>query len=280
MFAQEQQVVINQKYVVSSYSLNIREKASPSSSIVGYLQTGNEVIGLKKIVAKNGYIWIKIDRGYIAKTYLTKIYKKPVPKKIKPKKKKLKKKRLKKKKLKKVKSKKINNKSGKYFIGVSAGKTQISSTYTEKVGSFSPAPTTDKDGTTLSLSVGYNFNAKSFAIASYNQTKLDDVVFHNYLLSYNRRFINILSADVYAGVVGGVSVGKFLEIDAKDPKTVTAAYGLQVGVEKNINDKVLLFTQYQYLKAKHITLYKSGGAKAEEVKDNFSNINLGIRFSF
>jgi len=264
MFAQEQQVVRNQKYVVSSYSLNIREKASITSPIVGYLQKGNEVNGLKEVINKNGYAWIKIDRGYISKCSLTKneltmnCY---------------------------YPDKRGVDNTGKYFIGLSAGKTQISSKYNEVSGSFSPISCEDEDGLTLSFETGYNIDSKLFVMASYNRTKLDDVTLYNYLVSINKRFISAETYNIYIGAVGGISYIKVLDIPVanytkNDDKKRACAYGIQVGVEKDINDNIVFFTQYQYLKAEHTTILRTATTETNVIQDNFNNVNFGVRFKY
>lgn len=171
----------------------------------------------------------------------------------------------------------------KYFVGVSIGASKLSVSQNDKVGSISLGTQPDTEGVNANIEIGYKHNMEFFSTLSYSQVKYSEVKLHNYLISYNKTF-NKSSYKPYIGVVAGISYIELRKslingntIDKEGKKSVI---GVQTGFEKELNDHLVFFSQYQFLKAKHSTSVESNSAKSELIRDNYSNISLGLRLSF
>lgn len=172
----------------------------------------------------------------------------------------------------------------KYFLGVSTGLTYTSSDYVTKIGSFTNVTNPDKSGFNLALELGYNYNKSTFSTLSYSYIEVSDAKVHNYLLSYNYRFKDI-PYNIYVGAVAGMSYLKLTKspvanLTITDELGGEFAIGFQTGFEYPIKKDLNFFAQYQYLKAEHKTDIISGSAKAETIRDNFSNLSFGVRWKF
>jgi len=184
----------------------------------------------------------------------------------------------------KTEEKKIEKKENKYFLGLSLGLSHISTEYNKVNGVFSSVKSSDTNGFNFGWEAGYYINKNSFSTVSYNQMNLNDVAFYNYLVSYNRILKNI-PYNTYIGILAGISYSKVTQspvanLVAKDTRTKANAIGLQIGASYNIKKDLNIFTQYQYIKAKHTTNIISQTAKANIQRSDLSNLMFGIRWDF
>ncbi|MCK5109985.1 MAG: hypothetical protein KAQ94_00570 [Arcobacteraceae bacterium] len=173
--------------------------------------------------------------------------------------------------------------SEKYFIGVSAGYSQMKVIQNDKVGSLSLGTQPDEKGLNLNLELGYKYNSNYFSTVSYSLIKYNDIKLHNYLASYNKVF-NDIRYKPYLGIVGGISyielTKSHINSQLTDKTGQRFAIGFQTGFEKELYKSFNFFTQYQYIKAKHLTSLESSNAKSELIRDNYSNLSFGIRWGF
>jgi len=172
----------------------------------------------------------------------------------------------------------------KYFLGTSIGITNISSDYITTTGSFTNVTSPDTSGLNLTLELGYKYNKSTFSTVSYNYIQLSDAKLYNYLISYNKR-LQDLPYNMYVGIVTGVSYIKLTKspvanLAINDALGRKFTLGFQAGLEYPLDNDLIFFTQYQYLKVKHNTFITSGSAKANTIRDNFSNLSFGIRWNF
>lgn len=170
----------------------------------------------------------------------------------------------------------------KYFIGLSTGSSKMDVTQNDKIGSISIGTPLDNKGSNFNIELGYRYNLKYFSTISYSLIKYNDIKLHNYLVSYNKVFDN--QYNPYLGLVGGVSyielTKSHINSSLPDEKGRKFAIGVQGGLEINIDKNLDFFFQYQYLKAKHITIVESSPARSEFARDNHSNLSIGIRWIF
>ena len=176
------------------------------------------------------------------------------------------------------------SKENKYFLGISTGISHISSEYSNLEGSFSNVTKPDRSGLNLALELGYKYDKSTFSTVSYNYIQFSDAKLHNYLVSYNKK-LQDMPYNMYVGVVAGISYldltkSPVANLPITDGSGGKFAIGFQTGFEYKLSKDLRLFTQYQYLKAKHTTNITSGTARAETTRDNLSNLNFGIRWSF
>ena len=292
LFANEQKCSSESKeYKVLVNKLYIRKYPSVNETVTGaYLK--DEV--LKSVAICEGRhkdgLWIKTKKGFSAKKYLQEV-----------------KNYVKKEKVKKETKKKTNKvnvvsnnvvnakKTAKttcllnkyklpknYFIGASIGLSKMS---VEKNGNtfviLSSQP--DKSGINYNLELGYQYSKDIFSTVSYSLIRYNDIKLHNYLASYNK-VLHDIEYKPYVGLVGGISyiqlTRSHINSTLPDTKGRRLAVGFQVGIEKEIEKDLVFFTQYQFLKAKHKTALKSGSNSDEFVRDNYSNLNFGIRKKF
>ena len=172
--------------------------------------------------------------------------------------------------------------SNKYFVDAAVGITNISLDYNAISGSFSPIESSDKSGYNLAINLGYNYSKNTFSTIGYSYIKLSNIKLSNFLVSYNKRFLN-MPYGLYGGLVGGVSYGTILKIPvanlpALDKTTTSYVYGAQLGSEYKLKNNLTFFTQFQYLRADNKINLISGGAKAEIHRDNIYSLMFGFRF--
>ncbi len=175
-------------------------------------------------------------------------------------------------------------KDNKYFLGVSSGISHLFTEYSNISGSFSNTKEADTSGLNLAIELGYKYDKNTFSTVSYNYIQFSDAKLYNYLVSYNKVLENA-PYDMYVGVVTGMSYLELTKspvsnLPISDGRGGKFAIGFQTGFEHKLSKDLTFVTQYQYLKAKHTTSIASGTASAEIVRDNFSNLNFGVRWSF
>lgn len=173
----------------------------------------------------------------------------------------------------------------KSFIGASVGVTKVDITYNKINGNFSSVSTLDEKGLNFGFELGEYLDDKTFITLSYNKIKFDNVIFDNYLVSYNKLLLKNKSYNIYVGLLGGVSFIKITSLAVDnlykiDGRGKSKALGVQVGSEYTVDKNLKLFLQYQYLKSKHTTDLVSQSARANIVRENFSNMMCGIRWIF
>ena len=176
----------------------------------------------------------------------------------------------------------LNAKEDKYFLSVSGGLSIMSVSQNNQVGSIDLGTKPDTKGLNLNFEVGYNYTPNTFATAGISYLKYSDVKLYNYLVSYNKR-LKEMPYNTYIGLVGGISnieLTKSLMGGAtpSDSSGRELAIGIQIGFEKKLDNDLIFFAQYQFLKAKHTTTLESSPARSELIRDNFSNISFGVRW--
>ena len=295
---------------VLKQAANIRESAAIDSKIVTVLPKGTTVHNIKKIYTKNNGTWYKIDQGYVSIELINKSNTSKVIKQVKvikepevisvveepakvieepeiisavkePAKVERKQAKVIEEPIKVIKNTITSAFVKKHFIGMNLGMTTLKATQNNLTADkmiLKNKP--DTSGTSITLEAGEILSKNRFRTISYSYIKHDEVVFQNYLLSYNYRY----NKNIYAGVVGGVSFiditkslvsGKRLYSSGKK-----MAYGVQIGYERKIKNNITLVAQYQFLKTGHNTALSSVTNNAELIRDNHSNITFGIRMPF
>jgi hypothetical protein len=170
----------------------------------------------------------------------------------------------------------------KFFVGLSLGLSALTSSYEEKNGSFTKVREADESALNYTFELGYFLNKTLFTSLSYNQMNFDDATLYNYSISINKA-IEFNYINVYAGLTAGVS---FIDIskspiqalEAIDIKGRSNLYGAQIGVQYDYSKRIKFFTQYQYLKLQHDTNLLSGTSKVIMSRENYSNMDLGVRY--
>ena len=167
-----------------------------------------------------------------------------------------------------------------YFIGVSAGLSQLTTSQDDISGSIELGTKPDTKGENLTLEVGKRLSSYSFTTASYSYVKYSDIELHNYLVSYNYQSKN----GIYMGMLAGASDFKasksLMNGNIAENGRAKLALGFQIGYKIEINRSFAFFTQYQILAVNHKVKLQSGTAESELNRDNFSNLNAGFRYSF
>lgn len=172
----------------------------------------------------------------------------------------------------------------KWFVSALLGYSSLDAKYSNINGSFSPVEEADGAGYNFGFDVGYNLSKNLFTTFEYNQINLDDAEFYNYLFSANYRF-NISYVKSFIGVIGGISYFKVSDshinnLEAIDLKGRNTIYGIQTGIELPIIKNYQFLIKYQYLKTKHTTNLIDGTTKAQWERDNYHNVQMGIRYEF
>ncbi len=296
---------------IATETLNIRETPSLDAKVIIKKYKNDKIYIIKKVYTKLNGTWYKTKKGYISaeliqfknkptkatmqNTYYvdasklnnkisetffddtqgyTKFF---IPRKIK------KQSQISNNTNQKIAKKSIVKKY-KYFVGALLGYTKLDATYNKINGAFYPISKSDESGLNFGWEAGYNIDKNSFTSVSYNQINLDDAKLYNYLISYNR-ILKDVPYNTYVGILGGIS---YIEVSSspvnnlnnEDVKGRTTAIGVQIGATYKITTNINFFTQYQYLKAKHITHLVSHNTTAKVVRDDFNNINFGVRWGF
>ena len=176
----------------------------------------------------------------------------------------------------------LNASDHKYFLGLSTGISTMTVDKKDQVGSVSLITQPDDNGASFNLELGFSYNLTTFMTIGVNHQKYNDIKLYNYLISFNKKIKPIPS--LYAGVLLGMSyielTKEHIDLPILDKRGKKFAIGAQIGYEKTINNNLIFFTQYQYLKAKHKTLLETTTASSELVRDNYSIISVGIRWKF
>lgn len=171
--------------------------------------------------------------------------------------------------------------SSKYFYEVSTGLSHMSVKQNDQIGSIILGESPDKNGYNLNMNLGYNYSDDTFVTIGLNHQAYHEVKLYNYLASYNKRLD--YQYNPYVGIVGGVS---YIELTKSPMPSVPImdelgrrlALGFQMGTEHKLDKKYTLFTQYQYLHAKHKTKLVSNPAVSQLVQNDYSSFSIGVRW--
>lgn len=169
-----------------------------------------------------------------------------------------------------------------FFIGASIGFSTISVKQEDITGSIVLANKLDEEGLNLNLELGYIFEDKNFSTISLGMSNYDDIDLYTLLASYNYLFD--YSYNPYLGVSAGVQYMKLTKAHTSaglnEETGYNMAYGINAGIQKNINKNYLWFLEYKYLKSEHNTEVNISPAKTNIKRDNHHNLNIGIRYLF
>lgn len=169
-----------------------------------------------------------------------------------------------------------------YFVGSSFGLSTLKSTQTDHSGSITLGTPIDEDGYNVALQCGI-LSKNDMQYLKYNYVKYDDMKMHNYTLNYDYIFKNDTGYNPYIGTAIGVS---FIELTSPHLSTITdkdgreMLIGLRAGIQKNIANNTAIFAEYNYELVSHETSFSSGSASSTVERNNFNNLNIGLRYSF
>jgi opacity protein-like surface antigen len=137
---------------------------------------------------------------------------------------------------------------------------------------------TDKSGMVYAFGVGYNYNTNIFTTLEYQQNSFEQVDISNLLVSANYRF-NDVAFQPYVGAILGYSNLEWSKAPiattiTKDEKASTVGVGLQLGLDKRLDEKFSIFGQYQYINLGHETKINTEILK----HDSVSNFIMGVKY--
>jgi len=140
----------------------------------------------------------------------------------------------------------------------------------------------DKSGRSFEVGLGYKHSDKIFSTLTFQRNQLDIADIDNIYGSVNYQF-SPNNFNIFVGGLAGYSRLKWSEPPStvnfnQDLKSGSFMYGLQFGVEKEINQKVSILLKYQFIKHDHRMEILNNTSDIEHRSEN--NILLGLRYNF
>ncbi|VAY87986.1 hypothetical protein MNB_ARC-1_1258 [hydrothermal vent metagenome] len=140
-------------------------------------------------------------------------------------------------------------------------------------------------GVGFDIGVGYRYNKNIFSTLNIQQIPLPIGSIGNYYVSTNYIYSDTKYRP-YIGMTIGYSTLTFdkspfantISVGQEELILNNLLYGIQLGLTKNIYDKMSLFAQYQYLTLNHILDINDGIAQTNYKSQQ--NLSLGIRYEF
>lgn len=160
------------------------------------------------------------------------------------------------------------------YIGLDIGNTTARSTVTS-IG-LGINESSDDDGGSQTLKVGHYFNDNHRAAVFYHNINADDAKFGMLCLGYDY-LIGEDSLKPFAGVLLGY--GRY-DLDNYDFNIDGAMYGVQAGLNYEINSYFSLEAGYRFLKSTMNETYRESGYDADFKVDDFRNWFVGFNYNF
>jgi len=239
-----------------------------------------------KYIKDYEYPWYKIDKGWINTPFLNiKNFDNKINaiKKIEKKPKKI----LSNKTAKKIniKTKSIVNKpyirTYNNFIGISAGYSYVDAKKSNIIGNIPLNENISTNGMNISFEFGIRY-PKYFYTLNYENINYSDVKFNRFFIGAFKPFT--YKYNPYIGILAGMS---FIELkkahfNTTIPKGIgkSNAFGLQFGLENKIYKNWTFNPYIRYVNTNHKTILKANPAKAEIIRNNNIDINIGLRYDF
>jgi opacity protein-like surface antigen len=168
-----------------------------------------------------------------------------------------------------------------YFVFLSGGVSSLNvDSKLEKNHSFNEGAL-DDSAILFELGLGYRFNENIFSTLFVQNTQLDIADITNLGLSVNYQFNNEYKP--YIGFFTGTSQLKWSEephvvLLDKDLTSKSPIFGLQAGVEKNLNNNWAIFAKYQLTSYNHEIDIRRGRSTIKHTAAN--NLLLGVKYEF
>jgi len=144
----------------------------------------------------------------------------------------------------------------------------------------------DNKGSFYNLGFGYLYNEDLFTTLDYSLSKYGIFNINNFSSSFNYKLKGIFSDKTYYTYLGGVlGLSKFRfskkpiqNSIMKTSSIVEPFYGLKFGLVKQINYRLYIIVNYDYLLTNHKIYLNQGISKIEYTNQN--SISLGVHYAF
>ncbi len=174
---------------------------------------------------------------------------------------------------------KVDNK---YFINIAGGGAFLNVDNVLSLNTTFADGALDDSGTVGEVAFGYRYSKNIFTTLAVQRTMLDIADIDNIYLSVNYQYADVF-AKPYIGALIGYSKLTWSEdpsviILNKDLTSEGATYGMQAGVEYNLNDDWAISGKYQFMKYDHTTDIRDGASNIEHTYGQ--NILMGVNYEF
>jgi opacity protein-like surface antigen len=177
-----------------------------------------------------------------------------------------------------------SQKSEKFFIGFTAGKTKFSVTE-DSISEDLPLYFQLEDSSiNYGVEFGYYFTKNIFATLNYQFSDMKHISFNHAFSTLNYQLDGIYSISPYIGLVGGYGImsWKSSPIDMVSTTETTASFigGIQVGTEIAINDELSTYIFYRYIKTDYASDVSLDADTKKIGYNTDQNLNIGIKYNF
>jgi len=171
----------------------------------------------------------------------------------------------------------------KFFLAQGIGLSKHKVTVNNKVGNVVLDQKPTSSGKSTNFEFGYTHTKDYFSTFQYSTLSYTEIDIQNIILTFNKKYI-FSSFDTYVGVAAGISKTK-LNTSLINGVTTTKTgqsniYGIQTGIDKALNEGAYIYVQYQFLKTNQKRIIKKSGSISELKRDNYSNVSIGVKFTF